>query len=121
MRLLLDAHVSGRAIGRRLREAGHDVLALGEHPQYDALADEDVLQLAVREQRVLVTFNIRDFAAILRDWADERRDHCGCILVAGMDHSEFGAILAAIDGAIAQRSDQGSWRNTALIVSRGRR
>jgi hypothetical protein len=28
MRLLLDAHISGRAVGRALAEAGHDVRTL---------------------------------------------------------------------------------------------
>ena len=120
MRLLLDAHVSGRAIGRRLREAGHDVLALGDDKQFDALDDDAVLRLAAQEQRVLVTFNIKDFAAILRDWADEGRAHAGCILVAGTDHRDFGDILRGIDAAVAQHPDQAQWSNLALFVSRPR-
>ncbi len=118
MRLLLDAHVSGRAIGRQLRDAGHDVLALCDERQYDASADEDVLDLATREGRVLVTFNIKDFAVILRDWADERREHAGCILMAGMDHSQFGTVLRVLATTFAQRPDQAAWCNLALIVSR---
>jgi NAD(P)-dependent dehydrogenase (short-subunit alcohol dehydrogenase family) len=118
LRLLLDAHVSGRAIGRRLREAGHDVLALGDDRQFEALADDDVLRLAAREGRVLVTFNVKDFAAILRDWADEDRDHAGCILMVGMDHSQFGTILRALESALGQRPDQQAWCNLAVFLSR---
>jgi len=118
VRLLLDAHVSGRAIGRRLREAGHDVLALGDEQRFDALADPEVLALAAREERVLVTFNVKDFPGLLRDWADEGRDHAGCILMAGMDHSQFGAILRALDAALQQRPEQGDWHNLAVFVSR---
>lgn len=118
MRLLLDAHVSGRAIGRRLREAGHDVLAIGDEKRFDALPDPEVLALATLEERVLVTFNVKDFPAILRDWADEGRGHGGCILMAGMDHSQFGAILRALDAALGQRPEQADWRNLAVFVSR---
>ena len=118
MRLLLDAHVSGRVIGRNLRDAGHDVLAIAEERQYEGLPDPDVVELAAREQRVLVTFNVRDFAVILRDWADEGRDHSGCILMVGMDHSDFGAILRALAATLAHRPEQSAWRSHALFVGR---
>jgi nucleoside-diphosphate-sugar epimerase len=118
VRLLLDAHASGRAIGRQLREAGHDVLAICDDRQFDALPDEDVLDLAARERRVLVTFNIKDFAVILRDWADEGGEHAGCILMAGMDHREFGAVLRSLEVVFAQRADQTAWANVSLVVSR---
>jgi hypothetical protein len=65
-----------------------------------------------------VTFNIRDFAVILRDWAERGREHAGCVLMAGMDHSEFGAILRTLEAALAQRPDQSAWCNLSLIVSR---
>ncbi|CAN5281656.1 hypothetical protein BH24ACT19_BH24ACT19_18160 [soil metagenome] len=46
-RLLLDAHLSGRAIGRALRDRGHDVRALDAEKNREGLKDEDVLDLAI--------------------------------------------------------------------------
>lgn len=40
MRLLLDAHISGRA----LAEAGHDVRAMDSEQQLEGLLDRDVLE-----------------------------------------------------------------------------
>jgi nucleoside-diphosphate-sugar epimerase len=50
LRLLLDAHVSGRAIGRELRDMGHDVLALDEHRELEGLDDPVVLDLAATKK-----------------------------------------------------------------------
>lgn len=81
MKLLLDAHVSGRTVGRTLAEGGHDVRALDSEIELEGLADPDVLELAAAEGRVLVTANIRDFEPLLREWAGEGMAHAGVILV----------------------------------------
>jgi hypothetical protein len=57
LRLLLDANLSPRAIAAKLREAGHDVLALAEDATFEGLSDPQVLKLAASEQRVLITRN----------------------------------------------------------------
>jgi hypothetical protein len=70
MRLLLDANLSPKRIGLTLEDQGHDVLALAADPAVGALDDPDVLALAAREGRVLVTGNAKDFAPLLREWAE---------------------------------------------------
>lgn len=55
--------------------------------------DDPVLFAAAQELgRVLVTHNVHDFPGILRDWAEARRSHRGCILsfVATNDFGEMG-------------------------------
>ena len=79
MKILLDAHISGKTMGRALSEGGHDVRALDS--ELEALSDPQVLELAAVEGRVLVTANIRDFEPLLREWAGEGRPHAGVILV----------------------------------------
>jgi hypothetical protein len=118
VRFLLDAHVSGRAIGGPLRAAGHDVLALSDDPSFRGMDDPDVLALATAEGRVLVTFNVSDFAFIAREWADDGRHHAGCIFVVGLDHGEFGAVLRAITAAIADRSDPDAWADVIVFANR---
>lgn len=117
MRLLLDAHVSGRAIGQPLRDAGHDVLALCDDPRKD-MDDEAVLALATQEERILVTFDVSDFPSLVRHWAHVGREHAGCAIVVGMDHREFGSILRALTRILAAHPDPSEWRNLAFFVDR---
>jgi predicted nuclease of predicted toxin-antitoxin system len=118
MRLLLDAHLSGRVVGRHLRERGHDVLALDEHKNLEGLDDPEVLELATKEGRILLTHNVKDFPDILRDWADEGREHRGCILLVGIQLAQYGQLIRSIEAALASVPAQEEWRNRSLFVSR---
>ncbi len=118
MRFLLDAHVSGPRVGRRLTEQGHDVRALDQEPDLEGLDDEDVLALAAKEQRILVTHNIRDFPDILRDWAAAQRSHAGAILVHGIDHREFELILSGIQRWLGVYPEPSRWIELAVVLDR---
>lgn len=121
MRLFLDAHISGRWVGGPLRERGHDVVAAAEHRDLDGKDDDALLALATAENRVLVTFDVKDFGRIVRVWAEAGRTHAGCIILVRIDHSEYGTILRTIDAAVEARPEQTGWRNYAAFVSRSRR
>ncbi len=108
MRLFLDAHVSARRIATSLRER-HDVRAADEERELDGWEDERLLALATEEGRIMVTFNVADFARITTEWAAEGRSHAGCLLIVGIDHAEFGLILRVIEHALASRPNQRSW------------
>ncbi len=118
MRLLLDAHVSGPRVGRRLEEKGHDVRALDQEPALEGLDDEEVLALASEQERILVTHNIRDFPAILREWAAAQRSHAGAILVYGIDHSEFELIIRGIERWLDLYPQPASWSDLAVVLDR---
>lgn len=118
MRLLLDAHVSGPNVGRRLQQRGHDVRALDQEPALEGLDDEEVLALAAKEQRILVTHNVADFPLILREWAAEQHAHAGVILVYGIDHSEFALIARGIERWLQLRPDQTDWSDFPAILDR---
>jgi hypothetical protein len=75
MRILLDAHISGRTVGKALIEGGHDGRALDSEVELEGLSDPEVLKLAAAEGRVLVIANIRDFE---REKRGLRRPHLGC-------------------------------------------
>ena len=91
MRLLLDEHFSPRRIGGRLTAAGHDVLAIAEIPAYAGLPDEQVLELAADERRVLVTRNAKDFDWITRRWATHLDARDGRVrLIGGRDARDAG-------------------------------
>lgn len=116
MRLLLDANLSPRGLAEPLRKAGHDVLALAAEPAFEGLDDPEVLRLATRERRILVTRNSRDFAPILREWAEAGRTHAGCILIWTIDGSQFSEIVAGIQALLAQRPDQDDWQEIAVAL-----
>lgn len=118
MRLLLDAHVSGRRIAPTLRELGHDVRAVNEERSLDGYTDEEILALAFAEDRILITFNARDFARISREWAEVGRSHAGCAILVAIDHGEFGVILRRLGTVLSDRSDPHSWRDYTCFVAR---
>jgi predicted nuclease of predicted toxin-antitoxin system len=118
VRLLLDAHVSGPRVGALLRDRGHDVRALDQEPELEGLADDDVLTLATREERVLVTHNIRDFPEIARDWMEAQRSHAGVILVYGIDHREFQTIASGIQRWLDLYPSPVDWIDLAAVLDR---
>lgn len=108
MRILLDAHISGRAVGRALTESGHEVRALDSEIELEGLSDPEVLELAATERRVLVTANIRDFEPLLRQWAGEDRSHAGVILVpASVKNEAFGVLISGIQNTLADITQEG--------------
>jgi NAD(P)-dependent dehydrogenase (short-subunit alcohol dehydrogenase family) len=118
LRLQLDTHLSGRAIGRALRKAGHKVLALDEHRELEGLDDWTLLELAAEEERILVTSNIQDFPDLLQQWAEEGRSHAGCILLVGLAQNEFGLILRRLTAAMAARPLVSQWQDLTLFLGR---
>jgi hypothetical protein len=107
VRLFLDAHVSARRIATALRDQ-HDVRAADEERELDGWDDERLLELATEEDRIMVTFNVADFARITTEWAAASRSHAGCLLIVGIDHAEFG-LIRVIEHAFSTRPDQESW------------
>jgi hypothetical protein len=116
VRLLLDANLSPRRVGSALEKRGHDVLSLASDATLGALDDPQVLELAAREDRIVVTRNSRDFAPLLREWAEADRHHAGCILIWTLGHHEFGAIIKGIDRLLRERPDAEQWRDLAVAL-----
>lgn len=100
-RLLLDANISGRAIGRALRDRGHDIHAIDAEKNLEGLKDENVLELAISENRVLITANVGDFLPLIAALAASSRSHTGCILIPNSFRNEdFGPLISAIDSEL---------------------
>ena len=118
MRLFLDAHVSARRIAAALREQGHDVRAADEERELDGWEDERLLELATTERRIMVTFNVKDFARLATEWAAAGRPHAGLLLIVGIDHAEFGFTLRIIQAALQARPGQESWTGYAAWGTR---
>jgi Domain of unknown function (DUF5615) len=64
LKLLLDEHYSS-VIAEKLRERGHDLVAVSERPDLVGLPDPDLLARVFEERRALLTENVADFSRIL--------------------------------------------------------
>lgn len=85
----LDAHISGRVVGRTLSEDGHDVRAIDSEP--------DLLDLAASEGRILVSANEKDFVPLVKKWSEEGKSHPGLIVIQkSIRNEDFRAIIAGV-------------------------
>jgi len=116
VRLLLDANLSPRRIGAQLRRRGHDVHTIADDIELEGLEDEEVLQLATTEQRILVTRNSRDFAPICRRWAEESCDHAGVILIWTLSHEQFAEIVGGVEHWLDEIPAQRAWRGIVVAL-----
>ncbi|MBI2169605.1 MAG: DUF5615 family PIN-like protein [Actinobacteria bacterium] len=116
MRLLLDANLSPKRVGGPLSKRGHDVLSLASDAVLGALDDPQVLEVAAEQARILVTRNARDFAPLLREWAEAGREHAGCILIWTLAHHDFGAIIRGVVALLDDRPDPKQWQDLAIAL-----
>jgi hypothetical protein len=117
LRLFLDLHVSGPALGRPLRADGHDVVVGADDPLCQGMPDSDLLRKAATANRLMVTFDT-GYARLARAWADEGTDHAGVILIVGMRQNEYGAVLRSLRSTLGARPEQQQWRNLLIHVPR---
>ena len=73
-----DVH---RAVAVRLCASGYDAMTT---PEVNRLGESDESQLAwaAQDSRVLLSFNVSDFARLHNDWIREGRHHCGIVVSA---------------------------------------
>lgn len=116
MRVLLDEHFSPRRVGGRLTAAGHDVLAIADVPAYAGLPDDQVLELAAAEGRVLVTRNAKDFDRITRRWASREQRHAGVLLVWTRETDEFGSLVTELLATLERIGDHDAWADLVLAI-----
>lgn len=94
-RFLLDEHVWGGLV-KLGGELGADVVLL-QSQLPEGTDDEEVLSLAARQKRVLLTSNAQDFAPLVVEWFLAGREHWGIIIVPGQtNRSLFSRALENI-------------------------
>ena len=75
-----------------------------------------MLELAARQDRILVTRNSRDFAPLLRGWSEEGRHHAGCILIWTLAHNEFGAIINGVTRLLREYPNPEHWQDLTVAL-----
>ncbi len=99
MRFLIDASSDARFV-THLRSLGHDVTRVGT--DYDArLEDTEILKIAHREGRVLITDD-RDFGELV---FRQRQPHAGVIFLQ-LGTTVFAIRRDRVDQILASHSDQ---------------
>jgi len=78
-RIDLD-HMVDVEVAVRLEADSHDVLRAYLAGMGEA-SDPDQLQFATDQNRILCTQNIRHFEPLAKQWADEKREHSGLLVL----------------------------------------
>lgn len=103
LKLLLDEMWSP-AIADQLRRRGHDVIAALDRDDLRGLSDEEVLELAATERRVIVTLDVGDFSRLAVQFRAEERDRRRVVLVSPRRFTTsadgFGALVRALDAVL---------------------
>jgi uncharacterized protein with PIN domain len=105
LKLLLDEMFSP-AIAQALRAGGHDVEAIKEHADWTGLSDADVVAIARREQRAIVTTNLRDFRRLHAELITPGgAGHKGLVLVPTIHRrtrADVGRLVTALEATLAE-------------------
>jgi hypothetical protein len=117
VRLFLDLHLSGRAIGGPLRADGHVVLAGADDPACSGMPDDDLLRIASQQGRIFLSCD-RGIVQLVRRWAFEGLEHAGVLLLLGIRQNEYGAPLRAIRASLAQQPEHARWHDVLMLVGR---
>jgi len=108
VRLLLDEHYSPE-IARRLRDLGHDVVAVTERPGLRGRADRVHLAGMSTERRAIVTEDVGDFRPLLAEAMRRGDPTWGLVLVSPRRFpragSEVGRLVAALDALLRERPE----------------
>ena len=107
-RLLLDEMLSPK-IGAALEAHGHDVAVVTKRPDLMALHDDEpILAAAAAEDRVIVTANVGDFAALDAQWTAAGRSHAGIVLVGTSQFPQDRSFIGRITNALLTAAETGA-------------
>ena len=91
---------------RGLRERGHDVLAVAEHPGWAALSDPEVMAVARTERRAVVTNNLRDYRPLYADAITPGGpEHFGLVFMPGSyrrTKADTGPIIVPLEAKLTE-------------------
>ena len=77
-KLYLNEHISPD-VARAIRARGYDCISTQEAGLL-GVPDDEQMSFAVRDDRVLVTFNIEDFQALHANYTEGNRSHPGILI-----------------------------------------
>lgn len=105
MKLLLDEMYPAR-LARALRERGTDAEGVDERSPLRGLADEELLVIAAREGRALVSENVADFMRLYGEWGAAGRQHAGIVIALSSHFSRTPAGYEVLVDSLAELCTQ---------------
>ncbi|HEX6747387.1 MAG TPA: DUF5615 family PIN-like protein [Longimicrobium sp.] len=104
LRLYLDECVHAKA-AQAFRDAGID--AIGVHDiESLQLYDSQQLELAAAEDRMIVTYNVKDFVPLHTQWLEEEKVHAG-ILLSPIDYKKgVGALVRDVRATLLEERNR---------------
>jgi predicted nuclease of predicted toxin-antitoxin system len=100
LRLYLDRHIMTR-LAEDLARRGYDCLTT-QQAGNDRATDEEQLTFATAQRRVIVTYNIRDFAPLHQNWLAIGRQHAGIIVSRQLAGRQYGVLLNRVLRLLAE-------------------
>ena len=107
MRAILDEQLSPQ-IAALLRKSGYDVDAVADREDLVGRSDLFILEAACREDRAVVTSNIKDFRPLAAEWLAQGRVHAGLILLPSTrtrNRDAIAAVASAIESILRDHPD----------------
>src|SRR5271155_5765516 len=113
LRLLLDEHISPQvAVGIRLRDKKIVICSMVEWESGSFLGQEDsaCLREALVQKLTLVTYDRRTIPPLLKNWAEEGRQHGGVIFVdeKTISPADIGGLVEAL-GRLVKETRHWNW------------
>jgi len=110
LQLLLDEHISPDvAVGLRRRNRKAVVRGMVEWEDGSFLGQEDsaCLREAALQKLTLVTYDLRTIPPLLKDWAEEGRQHGGIVFVdeKTISQSDIGGLIQSLDKLVKEARD----------------
>jgi len=101
VKLLLDEMYPAR-LGQALRDRGVDAEGVDERSPLRGLADEELLVVAAREGRALVSENVADFMRLYGEWGAGNRRHAGIVIALSSRFSRTPAGYEVLVNSLAE-------------------
>ena len=122
LRLLLDEHISPRvAVGIRLRDKKIIIRGMVEWENGSFLGQDDsaCLREALVQKLTLVTYDRRTIPPLLKNWAEEGRQHGGVIFVdeKTISQADIGGLIQSLDKLVKETRDL-DWTDRIYFLRR---
>jgi Domain of unknown function (DUF5615) len=121
VKLLLDEMYPAR-LARSLRERGVDAEGVDERSPLRGLADEELLVVAAREGRALVSENVADFMRLYGEWGAGGRRHAGIVIALSSRFSRTPAghevLVDSLAALCAQQAEREALGDSVHFLAR---
>jgi Domain of unknown function (DUF5615) len=105
VKLLLDEMYPAR-LAVALRDRGLNAEGVDERSPLRGLADEELLVVAARENRALVSENVADFMRLYGEWGAAGRRHAGIVIALSSRFSRTPAGYESLVEALVDLCEQ---------------